>query len=214
MIIVSDRPCTGVDMSHWNTDPTPGLLGQKNWLEFFGHKAVHFGDKNMSVDSVDPKFASRRILASQLDIRWRAFYMWLVPFTIVNPAVQVERLLRAIGKLKEGESVYLDWEDPLVNLSMVDEFSFYMDREFSGRWFMYVNDSNPEMTQWLSKNKITDHIPVMHPNYNREKGLSEARKWNAAIWQTGEATPPGFVGNVPIDYVLRPDVMDRVCGRQ
>lgn len=211
MIIVNDRPVNGVDLSHWNADPSTAII-YEDWLEFFGHKAVHIGHKTMPSSGIDPKFAQRRILASQVGVRWAAYYMWVVPVSVATPAVQVERFARAVGELKVGESVYLDWEDGLVSLSMVEEISFYMDLMFPGRWFMYINDSTQDMINWLTNNKV-NRIPVMHPNYNLENGLKEARKFDAMIWQVGEGVPPGFSGTVPMDYVLKPELLDKVCGR-
>jgi hypothetical protein len=63
----------------------------------------------------------------------------------------------------------------------------------------------------LTANSSTDAIPVMFPDYSA-KGFTEARKWNATIWQHGKGTPPGFT-EVSVDYVLRPDKLDAVCGR-
>jgi hypothetical protein len=210
MIIVNDRPCNGVDVSHWIPDPLD-LMGQ-DWIEFFGHKATHIGGSGM-VNGVDPKLAARRRVAARLDIRWRAFFTWIVPFTTARPAVQVELLARTMGDLVPGESVYLDWEDKLVTLAMMDELSFYMDLEFGDRWFTYVNDSTQDMINWLNNNKV-NRRPVMHPNWNLDIGLSEARKWDAMIWQTaGEAPAPGFPKPVSIDFVLKPSLLDRVCGR-
>lgn len=207
MIIVNDRPCDGVDLSHWNGDFD--LTGQ-DWVKFFGHKMTH----PQGSGGVDPKFFSRRAIASQNDIRWRAFYAWLVPSAIARPAAQVAFIEKTIGFLDEGESIYLDWEDKAVPFTMVEEISYYMDLVFPGRWFMYVNDQSPDMTAWLESNKETDAVPVMHPNYSLDLGLIEARKWNAMIWQTGSGIPPGFNGQVPLDLVLRPDLLDWVCGRQ
>ena len=50
MIIVNDRPCNGVDLSHWNTNVSD--LSQP-WLQFFGHKATHPGGRGMK-DGIDP----------------------------------------------------------------------------------------------------------------------------------------------------------------
>lgn len=207
MIIVNERPCNGVDLSHWNNDPTRLV---QPWLQFFGHKATHIGGTGM-VDGVDPKFALRRQMADQF--RWRAWYSWIVPSAIARPQKQVALLEKAIGVLVPGESVYLDWEDKTVTLAMIDELSFYMDLAFPGRWFMYVNDSTPDMITWMQSNKASDAVPLMHPNYDLDKGLSEARKWNAMIWQTGAGTPPGFTADVPLDFVLQPVSLDFVCGR-
>lgn len=210
MIIVNDRPCNGVDLSHWNVDPTS--IDIQDWLEFLGHKACHIGGKNM-VDGVDPKFESRRELARQLDIRWRGFYMWLVPTSTARVATQVALLVDTVGELSEGESVYLDWEDKLVSKVMLEEFATYMDLEFSGRWFVYANDSTPDMVAWMQSRTASRVPPLMHPNYSLDQGLAEAKKWGATLWQTGQGTPPGFKAEVPIDYVLQPDQLDKVCGR-
>lgn len=210
MIIVNDRPCDGVDLSHWNNDP---LLMEQSWLKFFGHKATHPGGSGMP-QGFDQKLPSRRLRAADAGIRWRAFYMWVVPKSVARAAVQVELLSRYVGELHEGESVYLDWEDKTVPFTMIEEISYYMDLVFPARWFMYVNDQSPDMTAWLESNKETDAVPVMHPNYSLDLGLIEARKWNAMIWQTGAGIPPAFNGEVPLDLVLRPDLLDWVCGRQ
>jgi hypothetical protein len=210
MILVNDRPTNGVDLSHWNAD-APGLIDQ-DWLQFYAHKACHVGGKSMA-EGVDPKFEARRKLGINLDIRWRAFYMWLVPTSTAGIAAQVELLLRTVGELQPGEAVYLDWEDKAVTRKMVDEFTIYMNLEYEGRWFMYANDSTPDMTAWMEFNTASRAVPLMHPNYSIEQGLTEARKWNATVWQTGLGTPPGFIGDVPLDYVLQPDQLDKVCGR-
>jgi GH25 family lysozyme M1 (1,4-beta-N-acetylmuramidase) len=209
MIIVNDRACNGVDLSHWNTD-APGLIDQ-DWVKFYGHKATHVGGKAMD-EGVDPKFAARRKLATQLDIRWRAFYMWLLPTSTVNAATQVELLARTMGELAPGEAVYLDWEDSEVTRAMIDEFTTYMNLEFPRRWFVYANDATPDMVGWMEMNTASRAVPLMHPNYS-DQGLTEAKRWDATIWQTGKGKPPGFTGDVPIDYVLQPDKLDRVCGR-
>ena len=209
MIIVNNRPADGVDLSHWNADPQ-GILYQ-TWIEFFGHKAVHHGGKNM-VDGVDPKFNTRRFLAQRLGFRWRAFYMWLVPASVFPLSAQVNLLMRTVGELKLGEAVYIDWEDVNVTKDMIEEVTTYMDLEFLGRWFMYVNDQTPDMVSWMEENRQSDKIAVMHPNYSLEQGLVEAKKWNATVWQTGLGAAPGFAGEVPLDYVLRPRKLDLVCG--
>lgn len=207
MIIVNERPCDGVDLSHWN-----GLFNfSGDWLKFFGHKATHPNGKGM-VNGVDPKFYSRRSFAIEHGVRCRAFYMWVVPTSVSRPAAQVELLSRTVGELQPGESVYLDWEDKTVPLTTIDEISFYMDLVFPNRWFMYVNDATPDMTAWMESNKKTQSIPLMHPNYNLDFGLWEARKWDAMIWQTGIGRPPGFTADVPIDLVLLPTLLDLVCG--
>lgn len=206
MILISDRPCNGVDLSHWNADPA-GLFEQE-WVKFFGHKATHFGGKGMT-NNVDPKFHTRRKLAQRLDIRWRAFYTWVVPPTVANPAKQVELLVRTIGELDPGESVYLDWEDAAVTRPMIEEIAVYMDLEFPRRWFVYANDSTPDMLSWLEDAPV----PIMHPNYSVENGLKEARRFSSMIWQCGEGIPPGFNSVVPLDYVLNPIQLNRTCGR-
>lgn len=212
MIIVNDRPCNGVDVNHWIPDPLD-LVGQE-WIEFFGHKATHPNGPGM-VNGVDPKFAARRKVATRLDFRWRAFFAWLVPTTVTPAAVQVELLSRTVGQLIPGESVYLDWEESGVTLPMIDELTYYMNLVFPTRWFMYANDVTQDMINWLNTNKATSSpVPVMHPNYNLEKGLSEARKFDAMVWQTlGEGDAPGFPKRVSIDFVLKPSLLDRVCGR-
>lgn len=211
MILVSDRPCNGVDLSHWNSDFV--IKPEQTWFEFFGHKATHPSGNGM-LNGMDPKFAVRRSLARRLDFRWRAFYAYLVPTTTCRPVRQVELLSRVVGPLSRGESVYLDWEDANVTIEMVEEISVYMNVEFRDRWFMYVNDVTEDMKSWLEGNRISElPIPVMHPNYALDTGLFQALRWNAMIWQTGQGQPPGFDGLVPIDYVLRPDLLDWVCAR-
>jgi hypothetical protein len=210
MITVDKRPVNGVDLSHWNADPF-SLINQP-WVEFFGHKATHPNGKGM-INGTDPKLPSRRIMAHDLDIRWRAFFSWVVPMEIARPAEQVELLYRTIGDLQVGESVYLDWEDDTVPLTVIEELTIYMDLVYPGRWFMYLNDATPDMTAWLQDNKLSEAVPVMHPNHNIDIGLFEARKWNSMIWQTGVGLPPGFANKVPMDFVLQPVLLDWVCGR-
>lgn len=210
MIIVNERPCNGVDLSHWNGNFA--MAADQSWLKFFGHKATHPNGSRM-INGIDPKFAIRRTLAAEHNIRWRAFYSWIVPSVVARPSAQVALLSKAIGELQQGESVYLDWEDKTVPLTTIDELSFYMDLVFPGRWFMYVNDSNAEMTSWMESNVQSEAVPVMHPNYNLDLGLIEARKWKSMVWQTGTGVPPGFTGEVPIDLVLQPDLLDWICGR-
>ena len=213
MILVNQRPVNGVDLSHWNEDPLPEAFYGENGLEMMGHKACHIFDDDM-VDGVDPKFHARRRFARSMEIRWRPFFEWILPANIASPATQVELLLRTVGDLDIGECVYLDWEDPLVTRPMIEDFCWLMDVEFPNRWFMYVNDQPGDMLTWMTTNKASfDPIPIMHPSYNLERGLGEARKWNATVWQVGTGQPPGFTGNVPMDYVMRKDVMDELCGR-
>lgn len=211
MIVINDRPCDGIDMSHWNTEPRD--LVDYNWIKFFGHKATHFGGRGM-VDGVDPRFATRRQRAAHLNIRWRAFYSFLVSPVLARPVKQVELLLRTVGDLDEGESVYLDWEDTAVTLSAIEDFIVYMNLEFPGRWFMYVNDVTPDMKTWMQSNLDMGGYgtPIMHPNYSLDKGLSEALRWKAMIWQTGTGTFPGTTAEVPLDYVLKAYQLDEVCG--
>lgn len=209
MIVVNDRPCNGVDLSHWNGDFTIA----KDWLRFFGHKAT---DPRAGVgmpNGIDEKFDARRAFVEELGVRWRAYYAWVIPTTQVSAVAQVALLCDAVGDLNEGDSVYLDWEDRGVTHAMIEEISYFMDIEFTGRWFMYVNDTGPEMTSWMESNLQDPRVPIMHPNYNLQLGLNEAKKWNAMIWQSGTGRPPGFTTDVPIDYVLQPQLLDWVCGR-
>jgi hypothetical protein len=206
MIILNDNPCNGIDLSHYNTDSPV-----QPWVKFFGHKTIHLGGSGM-VSGVDPKFAARRLEAQKVNTKWRAFYMYLVPTTTAKAILQVSTLTKAIVELQPGESVYLDWEHQGVTRAMIDEFTIYMNIEFPGRWFMYVNDNTQESLAWMNANKTSDALPMMLPDYTRQ-GFEMARKWNATVWQCGQGTPPGFVGSVPYDYVLRPNKLDIVCGR-
>lgn len=212
MILVNQRPVNGVDLSHWNDDPPEEAFYGYSYLEMLGHKATHIFDDDC-VDGVDPKFESRRDFADRMNVRWRPFYMWIMPATVAPPAVQVDLLIQTVGELRVGESVYLDWEEEGVTRTTIEDCISLLKVEYPDRWFLYANDQPGDMFDWMTDNLFTTDIPVMHPNYNLERGLSEARKWHATIWQCGKGRPPHFTSDVPMDYVMRPEVMDELCGR-
>lgn len=219
-------PCNGYDASHWNGPPDMAALAELDWLEMLGAKAAHVGGAKM-VDNIDPMFARNRKVGSELDIRWRPFYLFLHGSVSVH--VQIEALTRAVGDLAVGESVYLDWEVPAASSGQLvaprtvfDEAGVLLDLIYPGRWFSYVNDVNAEMTAWLQEQAAEggNRRPAMHPAYNVNTGFAEARKWKATIWQTGPLPGVTFpvagypeASAIPTDFVLRPDVMDRLCGR-
>jgi GH25 family lysozyme M1 (1,4-beta-N-acetylmuramidase) len=203
-------PVNGIDVSHWNGDPDLDVLAEQDWLRLYGMKASHIGGSNM-VDGVDPFHARNRALAADIgSVRWRMHYPFI--HGSASPVAQIEALRRAVGDLEPGDGIYLDWETPtppqvVASRSLFEDACALVDAEYPSRWAVYVNDVSAEMTDWMS----APTAPIWHPNFSAA-GLTEARRWQSAVWQAGVASVPGFPNPVDVNYVLQPAVLDRVCG--
>jgi hypothetical protein len=163
------------------------------------------------VDGVDPFHARNRALADDIgSVRWRMHYLFT--HGSATPLAQVEALTRAVGELEQGDGIYLDWETATggqvtATRAQFDDICALVDAEYPGRWAVYVNDVNTDMTAWMG----LPPVPIWHPNFSAS-GLTEARRWRAAVWQSGVAQVLGFPAPIDVNYVLRPGELDRVCG--
>ena len=221
MIITHEgQPVAGIDVAKYQGRvKMPKLL--PDWLRFFAFKATD--TKKVSEQGEDPQFRTNREVGRVLDIRWRPMYMYLRdPALYGSMASQFAHYTQTVGQLQTGECVMVDWEDHDVTLTDIRDLEHILGVIYPNRWVMYVNDQNPDMVRWLDENVAAGSpVPVIHPNYS-EYGLSEAERWDAAVWQVGIAERttcpepfelyPQALG-IDVDWVLKPHVMDNVCGR-
>ena len=195
----------GIDVSHWNGTP-PRTVPE--WVKFFGMKAAHIGGSKM-VNGIDPTFDAYRKLAKNAGVRYRAFYLYVVPGVPFKE--QVFKLAEAVGDLAVGECVEIDWE--AVGSQLDYEGMLYLDALYHGRIMMYVNDMNPEMTGWMERNRDWGDfgLPLHHPDWS-PNGVFAAAKWQATVWQTGGADVPGWARPIDANLVMNTARMEKVCG--
>lgn len=199
------RATNGIDVSHWNGSPKTQTSEVPRLV---GIKATHIGGKR-TVDGLDPMFgANRATWRATSGVEWRAFYHYLT--SSPSPAEQMALFVSKVRDLAEGECVYLDWEADGVTPEMVDECVHLLWVTYGGRYLVYANDNNPASASWLDHNRA---IPRWFPDYGPE-GLVKAKEWGATVWQSGAALTPWYPADVPIDLVLDPATMDRLCGRE
>lgn len=204
MLLVNNRPCNGIEGSRYTGSPK--LVSKPDWLKYYGMKAC---DSGGGWPGVDPTFVANRQNAYDMQVRWRGIYIYLRPG---SPANQMSLLTETVGDLIPGEFIFLDWEDIAVSLSEIRFYEIMLKAEYPNRWAMYVNDSSPDMVEWLR----VPTCPVLHPNYN-DTGYRDAVKFGAAIWQTNGSVPDPsgvFPGKqVSTSYCMLPDLLDVVSGR-
>lgn len=209
---VQDRPVNGFDLSHWSgalTRPMGETL--KPWYRYVGIKAAHIGGNRM-IDGVDPQFKATRSIVGG-DARWIGLYLFLAPASVAPVAVQVAKFAENVGPLREGEFMYVDWENSAAtgDASYVDfvEALDLLQRVYPGRVAAYVNDDTGDRTTWLKARTV----PVIHPNWT-DTGKYAALSWGAVIWQcVGSAPNPYTKGPTSFDFVLDPARLDQLCGR-
>ena len=193
-----------------------------DWLSFFAFKATD--SQKLSEGMVDPQFVNNRVAGNKLDVRWRPIYMYLRdPAEHGTIDEQFAVYCQTVGKIRPGECVMVDWEEYRVSLDDVLHLEELIRPIYGpSRWCMYVNDMTPDMTTWMETNlESVDPVPVIHPNYT-PNGLTEAQNWGAAVWQVGVANRETCLdpfelypqaSGIDVDWVLKPDAMDQVCGR-
>lgn len=186
-----------------------------DWLWFMGIKATDV--QKVGEGGIDPFFQTNREAAADMEVLFRSYYCYLRdPNEWGDIADQVALFCQTVGRIGQGESVYVDWEDHAVTLEHFYEVERILDVVYPNRWMVYVNDVTPDMTDWLGANtEVTDPIPVFHPNYGAE-GWQEADRWDACIWQVG-IHPGGLelypqAQGIDVNWIVRPDVVMRVHG--
>jgi len=197
------KPANGIDVSHWNGTSSEDV---PDWVKFYGMKAVHIGGSKME-DGVDPLFEYNRARARYCGVPWRQMYLYLV--ADVPQVDQILKLAETVGDLENGECVMIDWEEHDV-LTLDEEALYYLDSIYPDRWMVYVNDATPSMTAWMKANRQQNWVPLQHPNWSPE-GWSEAKKWDASVWQLGVGYVPGYADCIDINLVTDPYRMDLVC---
>lgn len=220
-IITHERqPVAGIDVAKYQ-GRVKVPRARPPWLRYFAFKATD--TKKVPEMGVDPQLVTNRTAGIDMNVRWRPIYMYLRdPALWGSMAEQFALYTQAVGKLETGECVMVDWEAHELTLEDIRELEHMIEVVYGRRWVMYVNDQNSDMTRWLDENVAAGSpVPVIHPNYS-EYGLSEAKRWDAAVWQVGIAErstcPEPFelypeASGIDVDWVLKPHVMDHVCGR-
>ena len=199
----------GFDCSHWNGAIIPASTSYyvpyfDPWVQLIGMKACDIGQgKGMLPDGSDPQFKRTREIAKECNVRWRAFYIYLRPTSLVK---QLALLANTVGELSPGECVYVDWEDAGVILAQLYDFIHLLDSVYPNRYLVYCNDNSYMEQQYLGGEKA----PLWFPHYRAEE-VDTPIGHGAVVWQTGKAKTPYFGTEVPLDYVLQPRTMDRLC---
>jgi len=222
MIITHDGfAVNGIDVAKYQGQVTIPPV-RPDWLSFFAYKATD--TKKLAEGMVDPEFVNNHVAGNKLDVRWRPIYMYLRdPAQYGTIDEQFAVYCQIVGPLRDGHCVMVDWEETDVGIDDIHHLEKLINVTYGrDRWAMYVNDINADMRRWLEDNLASPvQIPVIHPNYSAS-GFEEAERWGAAVWQIGVANRGTCADpfelypqatNIDVDWVLKPWVMDRVCGR-
>jgi len=206
----------GIDISHWN------VVTDEHQIPPYPLMSCKATDGSTFVS---PKFADFWAMFDRLDVRYRGAYHWVRSTTSMRSQVDhLARTLDAVGGLRTGDFVQLDWETTpgIANMTaeQIEEWVSLARARWGDRVIVYGSDWVPDFLKWR---KANPSVPVWYANYNTGTsatgGWAECAKYKAAVWQWSSTWKvPGFLWNpdeptdgVDVNHVFDWATLDRLC---
>jgi GH25 family lysozyme M1 (1,4-beta-N-acetylmuramidase) len=156
-------------------------------------------------------------MARTLNIPYIGMYHWLFGDQSLEGQVQaIRRAWAAVGGIRPGEFVQIDWEDNKhpCTLAFIEAFLNRLEQFFPGRIIVYSADWVFNFKQWRARHP---NYPLWYSNFfdNRGDDEAEPRMYSADVWQWA-VVEANVVSGIPdrcdVNEVWNEETLQTICG--